>query len=276
VLVAYDAGAAVACGSLRRLDADTLEVKRMFVVPEARGQGHGRTLLRALEKKARSRSCRRIVLDTAATLTEAAALYVAEGYVEIPRYNDNRYAARWFEKTLKTTGYSTRLATPEDVDLLWRMLYYASHSDEDGVGDPNALRTRPELSRYVAGWDRDTDIGVVVLDDATGLAVGAAWFRLLTGDERGYGWIDDRTPELAIATDPEHRGSGAGTLLLRHSLRVALERYDTLCLSCRMQNPARRLYERLGFVLVPGSEKPNRVGGTSGIMTLTRSARDGA
>jgi GNAT superfamily N-acetyltransferase len=115
---------------------------------------------------------------------------------------------------------------------------------------------------------------VVVIDVASGLAVGAAWFRLLTGEERGYGYIDDRTPELAIATEPEHRGSGAGTLLLDHLLRVALERFETVCLSCRMQNPARRLYERMGFELVAGSEKPNRVGGTSGVMKLTRARRD--
>lgn len=168
------------------------------------------------------------------------------------------------------SSYTTRLATIEDIELLWQMLYYASHSDEDGVVDANALKPRPELARYVSGWGRDTDLGVVVCEAAAGRAVGAAWFRLLTGEERGYGWVDDSIPELAIATEPEHRGTGAGTLLLVHLLNLTLDRFPTVCLSCRMQNPARRLYERMGFVLVPGSEKPNRVGGTSGIMTLTR------
>jgi GNAT superfamily N-acetyltransferase len=99
-LVAYDEGRPVACGSLRLLDKDTVEVKRVFVSPEARGRGHGRKLLAALEDRARSLGCRRVVLDTAAPLTEAAIMYLREGYVEIVRYNDNRYAARWFEKTL--------------------------------------------------------------------------------------------------------------------------------------------------------------------------------
>lgn len=278
VLVAHENGQAVACGSLRRFDANTLEVKRMFVDRRARSRGLGREMLAALEDVARARGCRRVVLDTASTLVEAAALYLSAGYVEIARYNDNPYAARWFEKKLEleVPRYSTRPATPEDTELLWQMLYYASHSDEEGVSDANALKPRPELARYVAGWGRDTDLGVVVFEATTGRAVGAAWFRLLTGDERGYGWVDDSTPELAIATDPEHRGSGAGTLLLEHVLEVALERFETVCLSCRMQNPARRLYEHMGFVLVPGSEKPNRVGGTSGIMTLTRVQREAA
>lgn len=99
-LVAYRAGRAVACGSLRLLDATTAEVKRMYVVPEARGLGIGRLVLRALEDEARSRACTRVVLDTAAPLEEAAAMYLREGYTEIERYNDNPVAARWFEKRL--------------------------------------------------------------------------------------------------------------------------------------------------------------------------------
>jgi GNAT superfamily N-acetyltransferase len=101
VLVAYDSGHAVACGSIRLLDEGTAEVKRMFVRREARGRGHGRRMLVALEEQARSLGCSRVVLDTAAPLKEAASLYVREGYVEIERYNDNPYAARWFDKTLR-------------------------------------------------------------------------------------------------------------------------------------------------------------------------------
>lgn len=103
VLVGSEDGTAVACGSLRRLDEDTAEVKRMFVRADARGRGHARALLRALEDEARSAGCRRMVLDTAASLTEAATMYLREGYVEIERYNDNPYAARWFEKIFVRT-----------------------------------------------------------------------------------------------------------------------------------------------------------------------------
>ena len=166
--------------------------------------------------------------------------------------------------------YSTRLATADDTEELWEMLYHASHSDEEGVPDASALKSRPELARYVEGFGKATDIGVLAIEVDSGRAVGAAWFRLLQGDQRGYGYIDDATPELAIATAPEHRGAGAGTLLLEQLLRVAFDRFETVCLSCRMQNPARRLYERCGFELVAGSEKPNRAGGTSGVMKLSR------
>jgi len=106
VLIAYDRGNAVACGSLRLLDSYTAEVKRMFVAPEARGRGHGRQVLRALEERARSMGCRRVVLDTAASLKEAASMYLSEGYVAIEPYNDNPYAAHWFEKRLVQPGSS--------------------------------------------------------------------------------------------------------------------------------------------------------------------------
>lgn len=101
VLLLDDDSGAVACGSLRLLDARTAEIKRMFVATRARGRGHARTLLRALEAEACARGCTRVVLDTAAPLREAAGLYLAEGYREVAAYNDNPFAARWFEKELQ-------------------------------------------------------------------------------------------------------------------------------------------------------------------------------
>ena len=102
VLVGYDEGAsAVACGSLRGLDDDTAELKRMVVAQHARGRGFGAALLAALESEARSRGFRVVRLDTAAPLEEAVRLYLRAGYRRIERYNDNPYAAHWFEKVLR-------------------------------------------------------------------------------------------------------------------------------------------------------------------------------
>ena len=101
VFVAFDDEATpLACAWLRLLEPGTAEVKRMYVVPRARGRGVARTLLAALEEKARHLECSRVLLDTALPLVEAAQLYLREGYVEIDRYNDNPYAGRWFSKRL--------------------------------------------------------------------------------------------------------------------------------------------------------------------------------
>ena len=63
-LVAYELGLPVACGGLKRLDGQTAEIKRMYVLPEARGRGLGRSLLTALEEEARRLGYRSVRLDT--------------------------------------------------------------------------------------------------------------------------------------------------------------------------------------------------------------------
>jgi len=143
--------------------------------------------------------------------------------------------------------YSLRRAVVDDVDFLWAMLYHASHAAELGVPSPAALRDRPELARYVEGWGRPTDLGVIAVDAETGERAGAAWLHLLTGDAHGYGYVDDDTPELAIAVLPAHRATGLGEQLLRELLDAARGTFGALSLSVRAENPARRLYERIGF-----------------------------
>jgi GNAT superfamily N-acetyltransferase len=90
----------VAGGGIRRLADGVCELKRMFVVPDARGRGHGRRLLEALERTARDLGYRAVRLDTATSMTTAMALYRSAGYRPIPDYNGNSYASFWGEKEL--------------------------------------------------------------------------------------------------------------------------------------------------------------------------------
>jgi len=139
-----------------------------------------------------------------------------------------------------------RLLTPSDEPALWEMLYHAIHVPPGAVQPPRTIVQQPELARYVAGWGRPDDLGFLALD-AAGQPVGAAWLRLLTGDARGYGYVDDCTPELSVALLPGHRGRGLGTRLLERLLDAAQERFQIISLSVSMDNPALRLYKRLGF-----------------------------
>jgi GNAT superfamily N-acetyltransferase len=82
-LVAYDGDEPVACGGLRALDAETGEIKRMFVTARARGRGHARTLLAELERRAAAAGHRRVRLITTEVLSEARALYEAAGYAVV-------------------------------------------------------------------------------------------------------------------------------------------------------------------------------------------------
>jgi GNAT superfamily N-acetyltransferase len=101
-LVAFDAaGEPVGCGGLRVLEPGIGEIKRMFVSERARGAGHGRRLLRALELRAADAGLRHIRLLTTEVLAEACALYEAEGYREIGRVQEpGRPVEIWLEKAI--------------------------------------------------------------------------------------------------------------------------------------------------------------------------------
>lgn len=91
-------GAAVGCGGLKLIAPGMGEIKRMWVAPSARGLGVAQRLLEALEAQAVVMGVRILRLDTHRELSEARALYLRNGYAEIPPYNDNPYAHHWFEK----------------------------------------------------------------------------------------------------------------------------------------------------------------------------------
>jgi GNAT superfamily N-acetyltransferase len=99
-VVAVEDGSPVAGGGVRRLEAGVGEIKRMFVVPAARGRGLGRRVLAELEAAAVELGYRRLRLDTALSMGEAMALYRSAGYRDIPDYNGNSYASFWGEKVL--------------------------------------------------------------------------------------------------------------------------------------------------------------------------------
>lgn len=100
-LLARREGEPVGCAGVHRLEPGTAELARVFVAPAARRTGLGSALLRTAEEAAAGvLGAVRIVLDTRADLTEARAMYSANGYREIPAYNDSPYAEHYFGKRL--------------------------------------------------------------------------------------------------------------------------------------------------------------------------------
>jgi GNAT superfamily N-acetyltransferase len=98
-LIAWSDTMPLGCVSLRRLDAGLGEVKRLWVAPDARGQGLARRLMAAVEDQARRLGFTRLNLDTNAALTEAIALYQATGWTEIAPYSGFP-STHWFSKAL--------------------------------------------------------------------------------------------------------------------------------------------------------------------------------
>ena len=111
------------------------------------------------------------------------------------------------------------------------------------------MRGDPRIARYVTGWGRPGDRAVVAVDDDRRL--GAAWYRLFSEKEPGFGFVDAETPEISIAVAPASRGRGIGTSLLVGLIeRARREGFRALSLSVSPESPAVRLYERTGFVRV--------------------------
>jgi ribosomal protein S18 acetylase RimI-like enzyme len=138
-----------------------------------------------------------------------------------------------------------RTARRTDVPFLWKMLY-ASIFRPAGAAplDPSILQ-HPRIACYLTGWGRRGDAGIVATVGRN--RVGAAWFRLYTAEEPGYGFVDESTPELVVAVIEGYRGIGIGTKLLERLITLGRSMYPALSLSVDPLNAAIHLYGRLGF-----------------------------
>lgn len=106
----------------------------------------------------------------------------------------------------------------------------------------------PRYAMYLAGWPRQGDYGLVAEQD---VPLGAAWYRTYTEVSHGYGFVAADVPELTIAVIASRRGEGIGRRLLIDLINAGDDQgYAGLSLSVRAANPARRLYESVGFVPV--------------------------
>lgn len=85
-LVLYNGSKPIGCGAIKRFDSTRVEVKRMYVLPEHRGNGHASRLLEALETWAKDLDATHCVLETGKRQPEAIRLYKKNGYKEISNY----------------------------------------------------------------------------------------------------------------------------------------------------------------------------------------------
>jgi ribosomal protein S18 acetylase RimI-like enzyme len=144
----------------------------------------------------------------------------------------------------------TRLLDAGDIDVVQWTLYTAvSWSGDPEIPSMEEVMKHPALAIYHQGWGRHGDIGVAASVDGT--FAGAAVARLFTEEEHGHGYMDPETPELGIAVEPDFRGRGIGRCLMNALANEARERsIERLSLSVNNPNPAKHLYESLGYATV--------------------------
>jgi ribosomal protein S18 acetylase RimI-like enzyme len=98
LLVAFDAEEPIGCGGVRFLADGVAELTRVHVVAAERRRGVAAAIVRELEARAVAAGRTVVRLDTREDVVEARAMYARLGYREVPPFNDEPYAAHWFEK----------------------------------------------------------------------------------------------------------------------------------------------------------------------------------
>jgi ribosomal protein S18 acetylase RimI-like enzyme len=153
--------------------------------------------------------------------------------------------------TMKDVQY--RSAGSEDFAFLATMLGEAAVWRPDKpTPTADQVLANPRYSMYLAGWPRPGDHGLIAEQDAP---VGAAWYRTYTEVSHGIGFIAEDIPELSIAVAASRRHEGIGRRLLADLINASdSQGYPALSLSVAEANPARRLYESVGFVPVEKHE----------------------
>ena len=92
VVVLYENDISIGCGAIKKLNAETTEIKRMYVAEAYRGKGIASKLLTELEKWSRELSFKKCVLETGKKQIEAIGLYKKNNYKIIPNYG--QYAGK--------------------------------------------------------------------------------------------------------------------------------------------------------------------------------------
>ena len=139
-----------------------------------------------------------------------------------------------------------RKIRPEEYILLREFLYQAIYLPVGVDPPPRSMIDLPELHVYIADFGTQPGDHCMVAE-AEGKVVGAAWCRIM----EDYGHIDTDTPSLAISLLPKYRGLGIGARLLDALLLLLRENGNRQAsLSVQKENPALRLYQRMGFRIV--------------------------
>ena len=100
VVVKNDTEDVIGTFGLHRVNPSTFELRKMYLKQEYRGQGIGKTMLRAAIATAIEKNCKKIVLETISPLKEAISLYKKYGFKEIPSHEVSDRVDQAFELTL--------------------------------------------------------------------------------------------------------------------------------------------------------------------------------
>ena len=136
--------------------------------------------------------------------------------------------------------------TKDNYNFLREMLYEALYIPESEKPLPKSIIDKPELFKYINNWGREGDIGLIA-EYKRGM-IGAIWARIFSKDQKGYGFIDEKTPEISMAVKKQYRNKGIGNKLMLKILdKIKSKGYNSISLSVDKRNKAVNFYKRFGF-----------------------------
>lgn len=144
---------------------------------------------------------------------------------------------------------------PSEVCKLEDMLYEAIYQPDENNLIPRTVLKIPEVNAYIKDFGSRKD-DYCLIADSGGEIVGAVWVRIISGEIKGYGYIDDETPEFAISLFKEYRNLGIGTQLM--SAMITYLRgsgYKQTSLNVKKENYAVKLYKKMGFEVIAEDEE---------------------
>lgn len=232
------------------------EICRLFILPEHQGNGYGKAALDLLEEKV-FKEHPRAKVDAS---FPAENMYLNRGYricsyERIKTENGDYLCYHTMEKQLRQKALcavdeiKVRPIKEEEYPLLDDFLYEAIFLPEGTEPPPKDVIRRPELAVYIRDFGESGDHCLVA--ESNGKVLGVVWTRILSGKEKGYGYVDDTVPEFAISVKKEFRHRGIGDTLMREMIGLLKKSgYEKASLSVNKENYAYGFYRRLGFQTV--------------------------
>lgn len=142
--------------------------------------------------------------------------------------------------------YTIRPLRPDEYPLLKDFTYQAIFQRENEPQLPYSVLDQPELALYYHHFGKPGDH--CLLAEQAGQPAGAVWTRILGGEIKGFGHLDNNTPEFAIALYPGCRNRGIGTELMKAMLELLQKQgYQQASLAVQKDNYAVSLYLKTGF-----------------------------
>ncbi len=144
--------------------------------------------------------------------------------------------------------------TQHEIPNLESFLYEAIFVPE-GVEKPGKdILNLPELKVYINDFGKTADLCLVA--DYKGTLVGAIWSRLFSEHNKGFGFIDEQTPELSMSVKESYRQQGIGKQLLTTMIeKLKRLEYKQVSLSVARANFALDMYLKFGFEIVSSDKK---------------------